>query len=119
MISFHPISLSSHHWQSPMFSSLLLPVFGLIGLVAAYSNPGACSGHCSAHDPSLIQRSSDKSWFRFNTGNGVGIWKATELAGPWTYVGDALASGSKIDHAGNKDLWVCLSSFFDLYLLYS
>ncbi|ESZ91594.1 arabinan endo-1,5-alpha-L-arabinosidase C [Sclerotinia borealis F-4128] len=88
-----------------MFSRLLLPLLGLLSLVAAYSNPGSCSGNCYAHDPSLIQRSSDGTWFQFNTGNGIGIWKATALAGPWTYVGDALSGGSKIDLTGNTDLW--------------
>ncbi|KAM0131533.1 hypothetical protein ACHAP3_006894 [Botrytis cinerea] len=87
-----------------MFSRILLPIFGLLSLVAAYANPGACSGNCYAHDPALIQRSSDGTWFKFNTGNGIGIWKATALAGPWTYVGDAL-SGSSINLSGNTDLW--------------
>lgn len=93
-----------------MFSRILLPILGLLSLVAAYANPGACSGNCYAHDPALIQRSSDGTWFKFNTGNGIGIWKATALAGPWTYVGDAL-SKSSIDLTGNSDLWVC---FFPL-----
>ncbi|KAF7876477.1 hypothetical protein EAF04_001567 [Stromatinia cepivora] len=88
-----------------MFSHLLLSFLGLLSLAAAYSNPGACSGNCNAHDPALIQRSSDGTWFKFNTGNGIGIWKATALAGPWTYVGDALTGGSRINLAGNKDLW--------------
>ncbi|KAF7943392.1 hypothetical protein EAE96_011318 [Botrytis aclada] len=87
-----------------MFSRILLPILGLLSLVAAYANPGACSGNCYAHDPALIQRSSDGTWFKFNTGNGIGIWKATALAGPWTYVGDAL-SKSSINLAGNGDLW--------------
>ncbi|KAF7912290.1 uncharacterized protein EAF01_001311 [Botrytis porri] len=87
-----------------MFPRILLPILGLLSLVAAYANPGACSGNCYAHDPALIQRSSDGTWFKFNTGNGIGIWKATALAGPWTYVGDAL-SKSSIDLTGNSDLW--------------
>ncbi|KAA8566680.1 hypothetical protein MFRU_044g00170 [Monilinia fructicola] len=88
-----------------MFSRLLLPLLGLLSLVAAYANPGSCTGACYAHDPALIQRSSDGTWFKFNTGNGIGIWKSAALAGPWTYVGDALSGGSKINLAGNKDLW--------------
>lgn len=95
------------------FSRLLVPFLGLFSLVAAYANPGACSGNCYAHDPSLIQRSSDGTWFMFNTGNGIGIWKSTALAGPWTYVGDALVGGSKIALSGNTDLWVRFPLFFN------
>jgi len=88
-----------------MFSRIFLPLLGLVSLVAAFSNPGSCSGACWAHDPSLIERSSDGTWFRFNTGGGIGIWKASALAGPWTYEGDALSGGSSIDLSGNTDLW--------------
>jgi hypothetical protein len=92
-----------------MFSRLLFVLPLLFSIINAYSNPGSCSGNCYAHDPSLIQRSSDGTWFRFNTGNGIGIWKATSLAGSWTYVGDALPGGSSIALTGNTDLWVCKS----------
>lgn len=89
-----------------MVSRLLFLVPLFFSIINAYSNPGSCSGNCYAHDPSLIQRSSDGTWFRFSTGNGIGIWKATSLAGSWTYVGDALSGGSSIDLTGNTDLWV-------------
>lgn len=71
-----------------------------------YAAPGACSGNCFAHDPSLIRRSSDGTYFRFNTGGGVQIYKADSLEGEWTYEGDALPGGSSIDLDGNTDLWV-------------
>ncbi|KAJ3099185.1 hypothetical protein HK100_004943 [Physocladia obscura] len=84
--------------------SLFLAV--LPASVQAYSNPGSCTGHCWAHDPSLIQRSSDGVYFLFNTGGAIGISKASSLAGPWTYEGNAIASGkSSIDLTGNTDLW--------------
>ncbi|KAI9643551.1 hypothetical protein NHQ30_008170 [Ciborinia camelliae] len=90
-----------------MFSRILLPLLGLFSLVAAYSDPVVCAGKngCFAHDPSLIQRSSDGTWFLFNTGKGIGIWKSASLNGPWDYKGDALPGGSKINLAGNTDLW--------------
>ncbi|KAM3086395.1 hypothetical protein ACMFMG_000532 [Clarireedia jacksonii] len=88
-----------------MFSRLLFLFPLLFSIINAYSNPGSCSGNCYAHDPSLIQRSSDGTWFRFSTGNGIGIWKANSLAGSWTYVGDALSGGSSISLTGNTDLW--------------
>lgn len=74
---------------------------------AAYADPGACSGYCWAHDPAVVKRASDGTYFRFNTGGGIGIAKSTSLAGSWTYEGNALASGSSIALTGNTDLWVC------------
>lgn len=75
-----------------------------------YASPGGCSGNCYAHDPSLIRRSSDGTYFRFNTGGGVQIYKADSLDGEWTYEGDALPNGSQIDLEGNTDLWVGFGS---------
>jgi arabinan endo-1,5-alpha-L-arabinosidase len=87
---------------SYLFSTLLL----LASLASAYSNPGACSGICNnAHDPSLIRRSSDGTYFRFSTGGGIAIHTAPAITGPWTYKGVVLASGSKISLSGNTDLW--------------
>ncbi|KAH8890151.1 glycoside hydrolase, family 43 [Thozetella sp. PMI_491] len=73
--------------------------------VHAYANPGACSGDCWAHDPAVIRRSSDGTYFRFNTGSEIGIWKSSALTGPWTYQGKVVPNGSIIDKAGNTDLW--------------
>ncbi|KAB5578186.1 glycoside hydrolase, family 43 [Coniochaeta sp. 2T2.1] len=73
--------------------------------VRAYADPGACSGDCWAHDPALIRRSSDGVYFRFNTGDEIGIWKATSLTGPWVYQGKVLPNGSSINLAGNTDCW--------------
>ncbi|RDW63584.1 arabinan endo-1,5-alpha-L-arabinosidase-3 [Coleophoma cylindrospora] len=89
-----------------MFSTLLLLGSTLLSaFVQGYSNPGACSGACWAHDPSIIQRASDGKYFKFNTGAGIYIYKADAIEGPWTQEGVALASGSSIDLAGNTDLW--------------
>lgn len=75
---------------------------------AAYPNPGKCSdqGQCWSHDPSVVLR-DDGTYFRFETGSRIGIWKAADLTGPWKYQGAALPRGSKIDLAGSQDLWVC------------
>lgn len=80
----------------------------VVSLVQGYSNPGACSGACWAHDPSIIQRSSDGLYFKFNTGSGIEVATASSLSGPWTIQGYALASGSKLTVSGNAgtDLWV-------------
>jgi hypothetical protein len=83
---------------------LLLLLMGV--LVNGYGAPGACSGACWSHDPAVIQRSSDGVYFRFSTGSGIQITKATSLSGPWTIQGYALPSGSSIDLSGNTDLWV-------------
>ena len=82
----------------------------LVGLYAAlaqaYANPGSCSGACNVRDPSLIQRSSDNTYFRFSTGNDISYASASSLSGPWTTVGSMLPNGSSIDLDGNNDLWV-------------
>lgn len=100
-----------------------LAALALVGLAAlpgfalgAYADPGACSGDCWTHDPSVVKRSSDGAYFRFSTGGGIGVYKASALTGPWTYEGVALASGSSISVTGNSgtDLWVCFFSFFFL-----
>jgi hypothetical protein len=75
-------------------------------LAHGYANPGTCSGACNVHDPSLIQRSSDKVYFRFSTGNKISYAKASSISGPWTTVGSMLPSGSSIDLDGSDDLWV-------------
>lgn len=74
---------------------------------AAYPNPIACTGSsCWSHDPSVVKRASDGKYFRFETGSKIGIWSAGSLTGPWTYQGAAIPAGSKINLAGNDDLWV-------------
>jgi arabinan endo-1,5-alpha-L-arabinosidase len=74
--------------------------------VSAYANPQACSGVCNnAHDPSIIRRQSDGTYFRFSTGNKIAIHTAPSLSGPWTYKCAMLPSGSSIQLAGNQDLW--------------
>lgn len=101
-----------------MFIDNLLPILILAVSVAAYANPGPCSGSCNVHDPALIRR-SDGTYFRFSTGNRIQIATARSLAGPWTIKGSALPDGSTIDLPGNKDLWgPDISLIDDTYHLY-
>lgn len=85
----------------PAIISLFAP------LVYGYANPGSCSGACNIHDPGLIQRESDGTYFRFSTGNKISYAKSSSIEGPWTVVGSMLPDGSSINKAGNDDLWVC------------
>ncbi|KAE9375912.1 glycoside hydrolase family 43 protein [Stipitochalara longipes BDJ] len=87
-----------------------LKIFSVAALMAAaavqaYSDPGACSGYCWAHDPSVIQRASDGTYFKFNTGTGIQYATASSLAGPWTIQGYVLPDGSSIDNSGSDDPW--------------
>jgi hypothetical protein len=77
-----------------------------VSLVHGYANPGSCSGSCNVHDPSLIQRSSDGTYFRFSTGNKISYASASSIKGPWTAIGSVVPAGSSIDLDGNDDLWV-------------
>jgi arabinan endo-1,5-alpha-L-arabinosidase len=89
-----------------MLRQLFLLIFlHAAALVDAYAAPGACSGACWSHDPAVIQRASDGTYFRFSTGGGIQITTASSIAGPWTIQGYALADGSSIDLDGNTDLW--------------
>nr|POE56246.1 arabinan endo-1,5-alpha-l-arabinosidase a [Quercus suber] len=66
----------------------------------------ACSGICTdTHDPSLIRRTSDGTYFRFATGGGIPIYTSPSLTGPWTRAGTVLPNGSSINNAGAKDAW--------------
>jgi arabinan endo-1,5-alpha-L-arabinosidase len=90
-----------------MLWTLSLFTLGLIAsVVSGYADPGACSGSCQVHDPSLVQRQSDSLYFRFSTGGGIAYASATSLAGPWTNLGYVLPQGSSINLSGNTDLWV-------------
>ncbi|KAL4758726.1 uncharacterized protein BDW70DRAFT_162256 [Aspergillus foveolatus] len=92
---------------------LALSLFLLSGSLAQYSNPGACSGDCWAHDPGFYQRVSDGRYYRFSTGGGIQIHASDNLEGPWEAVGEALPGGSIVDHAGSTNLW-CVWPCFTL-----
>ncbi|KAL8685138.1 MAG: hypothetical protein Q9218_007952 [Villophora microphyllina] len=101
-----------------MFAKSLLPLLALAASVAAYANPGSCSGSCIVHDPAVIRR-SDGTYFRFSTGSKIQIATASSLAGPWTIRGSALPNGSSINLAGNMDLWAPdISLIGSMYYLY-
>ncbi|PWY80463.1 putative arabinan endo-1,5-alpha-L-arabinosidase C [Aspergillus sclerotioniger CBS 115572] len=85
-----------------MFSFVLLLC---VALANAYSDPGACSGSCWAHDPNVIQRKSDGTFFRFSTGLGIHISSASSITGPWTDLGVALADGSEVTVGNASNLW--------------
>nr|ATY46024.1 endo-arabinanase [Talaromyces purpureogenus] len=78
-----------------------------IALASAYPARGPCTGDCWTHDPAMIQRESDGTYFRFSTGTGVNTMKSPSLKGPWTDVGPALPNGSKItlDGVDSSDIW--------------
>lgn len=96
-------------------AALSLAVLALLPCLAlgAYPSPGACSGDCWTHDPAVVKR-SDGTYFRFSTGGGIGVYKASSLSGSWTYQGVALSGGSSISVTGNSgtDLWVCMISLY-------
>lgn len=93
---------------SPLFAHLAF----FVASVAAYADPLSCSGVCTdTHDPTLIRRSSDGTYYRFATGGGIPIYTTTTIQGPWVYQGEVLSGGSSIDNSGADDMWVCLSNF--------
>ncbi|BCS02729.1 arabinan endo-1,5-alpha-L-arabinosidase [Aspergillus luchuensis] len=77
----------------------------LPGLAYAYANPEPCSGLCVISDPGLMRRVSDGKYFRFSTGGEITYATSDSLNGPWVGVGSVVPAGSKINLAGNTDLW--------------
>ena len=70
---------------------------------AQYPNPGACSGECFTHDPTVVKR-ADGKYFRFSTLDLIGISTADSLSGPWTRSGSVIQGASVIDMPGNKEV---------------
>lgn len=86
--------------------TILSGVMSLAATVLAYSNPLPCSGVCgNAHDPALIRRTSDGTYFRFSTGGGIAVHTASSAQGPWVYKGQVLPNGANVSNAGKTDLW--------------
>ncbi|KAJ5337545.1 uncharacterized protein N7506_005567 [Penicillium brevicompactum] len=101
------------------FAGITLPAVLFTAIANAYASPGSCSGACNVHDPTLIQRSSDKRYFRFSTGNKISYASATSIKGPWTNIGSILPAGSSIDLPGRDDLWAPDAQLVnDLYYVY-
>ncbi|RAK79418.1 arabinan endo-1,5-alpha-L-arabinosidase [Aspergillus fijiensis CBS 313.89] len=86
-----------------MLPYVLLLLF--TALVNAYSDPGACSGSCWAHDPNVIRRKTDGKFFRFSTGLGILISSASAITGPWTDLGYVLPNGSSVTVGNASNLW--------------
>lgn len=86
--------------------------------VYGYAKPGACSGACIIHDPSLIQN-ADGTYYRFSTGGGISVATASSMDGPWTGIGTVLPGGSSIDNSGRDDAWVRISFFHLASLLFA
>ncbi|RYP17637.1 hypothetical protein DL765_004419 [Monosporascus sp. GIB2] len=103
---------------SKFCGGLLASVALLSSAVSGQANPGACSGDCWTHDPALVRR-DDGVYFRFNTGNRIGILKSNSITGPWVFQGSAIPAGSKINLPGRNDLWAPdVSKVGNLYYLY-
>ncbi|RPB18849.1 endo-1,5-arabinanase [Terfezia boudieri ATCC MYA-4762] len=97
----------------------LFTAFLIFISLASAAHPASCSGACNVHDPAVIRRTSDGTYFRFSTGNRIQIATASSLAGPWTIQGSAIPAGSIIDLDGQDNLWAPdVSNVGDYYYLY-
>jgi len=111
--SLSSTSISTLCIMFQFLKSTLVTALAAAVAVQAYSEPGACSGYCWAHDPAVIQRASDGTYFKFNTGTGIQYATSSSLAGPWTIQGYVLPNGSSINNSGSKDPWVGISNILD------
>jgi arabinan endo-1,5-alpha-L-arabinosidase len=112
ILSLYRDPLHSPHENFKMFSrplsyfTIAVSFLLQVDFSSAFADPLECSGTCTnSHDPSIIQRSSDGTYFRFSTGGGLSIHTADSITGSWTYVGVVLESGSSINNAGSDDAW--------------
>lgn len=97
-----------------MFFAKLLPPLWLMmaTLCGAYTDPLPCSGICTdTHDPSLIRRSADGTYYRFATGGLIPIYSAASVQGPWRHLGNVLSAAAKVDNPGKGDLWVGIYTY--------
>ena len=86
-------------------------------LAVTYPAPGACSGSCGTHDPSLIRR-SDGTYFRFTTNGHIGVSVALNISGPWTNKGAALSKGSSLTQGNDQwapDVTLVGSTYYMYY----
>ncbi|EPQ54639.1 Arabinanase/levansucrase/invertase [Gloeophyllum trabeum ATCC 11539] len=69
--------------------------------------------------PAIWYNPSSKKYYVFSTGEGIKIFTAPALTGPWTRTSSVLPGGSSINLAGNKDLWAPDVNYIQgLYTLY-
>ncbi|KAF7719838.1 Arabinan endo-1,5-alpha-L-arabinanase [Penicillium ucsense] len=95
--------------------------FLLSAVTSAYPARGPCTGDCWTHDPSMIRRESDGTYFRFSTGTGVNTMMSPSLQGPWVDVGRAMPNGSiiHVDGVDSNDIWAPDVHYQDgLYYMY-
>ncbi|KAG8629440.1 hypothetical protein KVT40_003305 [Elsinoe batatas] len=86
-------------------TTLTLLTTAMVAQVHSYAMPLSCSGVCTnTHDPSLIRRSSDGTYYRFATGGRMPIFTSPALTGPWKQVGTVLSGAAKVP-GQNTDLW--------------
>ena len=73
---------------------------------STYPPPEPISGNISQiHDPSIIKREIDGTWFRLSTNGNIALASAPSLSGPWTYLGALLPNGSQINISPDQQLW--------------
>lgn len=104
---------------SPSFLSLL---FGAVTSTQALPNPQPCTGGCGyIHDPTVVIRQSDGTYFRFATFEDIQIATAPSLQGPWTAQGPVLPNGSTVPVSGAtpNSLWAPdVHKIGDTYYIY-
>jgi len=103
----------SHHYPVPpviatmkLLSFVLTTILSISGLATAVT-PGTCTGTCQgySHDPAIMRRVSDGTYFRFSTAGKINVATSSSLQGPWTLKGSALPAGSIIANPGSNGIF--------------
>ncbi|EJD49251.1 Arabinanase/levansucrase/invertase [Auricularia subglabra TFB-10046 SS5] len=89
-------------------TSTLLAAALAVGSACAqsYPNPISGVGQTNCRDPAMTYRPETKTYYMFSTGQGMKIFKAPAITGPWTLSGYVMPNNcSIVDNPGRCDLW--------------
>jgi arabinan endo-1,5-alpha-L-arabinosidase len=87
---------------------MLLLLLTAAARAQSFPIPQPCSGVCGyVHDPTVVIRESDGTYFRFATFEDLQIATAPSMQGPWSCDGPVLPNGSEIPITGSNadSLW--------------
>ncbi|TFK50978.1 glycoside hydrolase family 43 protein [Heliocybe sulcata] len=95
-----------HPLRAIMKLRVLASLFALcVAFVGATPNPISGSDNISVRDPAIWYNPDTRKYYVFSTDDGIKIFTATALTGPWTRSGSVLPNGSSINLSSNQGLW--------------
>ncbi|KAL1739005.1 glycosyl hydrolase [Schizophyllum fasciatum] len=106
----------SHVLAQALFASTVFaqwPVQHGFGLNFSFPDPLAGSRDVYVRDPAIAYSEELRKYFIFSTREGVMIFTADDLTGPWTRTGSVMPNCSKIELEGNCNCWAPDVAYLD------